>query len=138
MDNKRPPFNWSDAWLLLAISVASHPGPANLEKVIATGDGINFALFTPDELESGLVRLTEAGYITEKSGSFSVTEKVQPHLQTLLATDRPGHERLLEAQEMLGAAAAVDDPPCRNNLRYPGFSQKQYEEAVQNYQGYLR
>src|SRR5918993_141058 len=69
-------YNWSDAWLLLAIIYASRDGGATLEKIIAAGDGINHAIFNPDELESGFARLTSGGYIEEKGGIFSPTDKV--------------------------------------------------------------
>ena len=138
MSKENPTFNWSDAWLLLAISLASQRAPATLESIIAAGDVINFAIFNPDELESGLVRLTEAGYIVDNEGSFSLTEKVKPHSESFLAEQRPMDKRLMDVQEMLGAASAPDDQPCTNNLKYPGFSQRQYEEAVQRYQGYIR
>jgi hypothetical protein len=134
----RPPFNWSDAWLLLAVAFASQRGLATLETIIAAGDGINFAIFNADELESGLVRLAEAGYIVETAGSFSLTEKVKPDSDSFLAKERAMHKRLRDVQEMLGAASAPDDQPCKNNLKYPGFSKQQYEEAVVSYQGYIR
>ena len=138
MNEGRALFNWSDAWLLLAIGVASESGPATLEKVIAAGDRINFAIFKVDELESGLVRLAQAGYIVGNAGSFSLTDKVKAHAE-LFQADQPSiHKRLIEVQTVLGAAAAPDEQPCVNNLRYPGFSQKAYEDAVVSYQGYIR
>ena len=138
MSKENPLFNWSDAWLLLAVSFASQRGPATIETIIAAGDGINFSIFKADELESGLVRLTESGYITNSAGSFSLTEKVKPHSDSFLAKQRSMHERLKDVQEMLGAASAPDDQPCKNNLKYPGFTKKQYEDAVLSYQGYVR
>ena len=138
MSTEQHRFNWSDAWLLLAVTLASQRAPANIETIIKVGDEINFAIFKADELESGLVRLAEAGYIVESAGSFSITEKVKSQAATLLAEERSTHERLKDAQEFLRAAAAADDQPCRNNLKYPGFTKKQYEDAVERYQGYLR
>jgi hypothetical protein len=138
MTEHRPQFNWSDAWLLLAVAAASQSGQASLEKIIAAGDAINFAIFKPDELESGLVRLSEAGYIKESAGLFSLTEKVQPHAESFLAEHRAMDKRLADVEAMIGAASAPDDQPCQNNLKYPGFSKKQYDEAVLSYQGYLR
>ena len=138
MAEHRPLFNWSDAWLLLAVAAASQSGPANIEKIIAAGDAINFAIFKPDELESGLVRLTEAGYLEESAGLFSVTAKVHPHSDTFLAEHRSMDKRLADVEALIGAAAAPDDQPCLNNLKYPGFSKKQYDDAVVSYQGYLR
>ena len=138
MSEGRVLFNWSDAWLLLAIGVANQPGPATLEKIIAAGDRINFTIFKVHELESGLVRLAQAGYIVENAGSFSLTDKVKAHSE-LFQADQPSlHKRLSEVQAILGAAPAYDEQPCANNLKYPGFSKKQYEEAVLSYQGYIR
>ncbi|HKO41952.1 MAG TPA: hypothetical protein VJU84_01575 [Pyrinomonadaceae bacterium] len=50
-DNHR--YNWSDAWLLLAIIYAGRDGDATLLRILAAGDFIEHAIFTPDELESG-------------------------------------------------------------------------------------
>lgn len=69
-------YNWSDAWLLLAIIYAERYGEATPLRVIAAGDFIEHAIFNPDELESGLARLTSGGYIDEKAGVFSLTDKV--------------------------------------------------------------
>jgi hypothetical protein len=138
ISKENPLFNWSDAWLLLAVAFASQRGAATLETIIAAGDGINFAIFNADELESGLVRLTESGYIVENGGSFSLTEKVKPHSDSFLAKQRSMDKRLRNVQEMLGAASAPDDQPCKDNLKYPGFAKNQYEEAVLHYQGYVR
>ena len=135
MNKERVLFNWSDAWLMLAISLASQRGLATLAEIIAAGDVINFAIFNPDELESGLVRLTEAGYIAEKSGAFYPTEKVHPDSESFLSQRQSMDKRLRVVQEMLGAASAPDDQPCKNNLRYSGFSKEQYEEAVRRYRG---
>jgi hypothetical protein len=57
------PFSWSDSWLLLSIWYASDHGRrgAPLADVIAAGDFINHAIFTPGELQNGLARLTAMG-----------------------------------------------------------------------------
>jgi len=135
MSNDRLLFNWSDAWLMLAISVASQRGPATLEAIIAAGDEINFSIFSLEELESGLVRLSEARFVVEKSGAFYPTENVRPYAEKFLSEGRQMGERLADVQEMLGAAAAPDDQPCKNNLRYPGLTKEKYEEAVRRYRG---
>jgi len=131
MNNDRLLFNWSDAWLMLSISVASQRGPATLEAIIAAGDEINFSIFSLEELESGLVRLCEARFVVEKSGAFYPTGNVEK----FLTDDRQMGERLADVQELLGAAAAPDDQPCKNNLRYPGLTREKYEEVVRRYKG---
>ncbi|HSE23672.1 MAG TPA: hypothetical protein VLB68_18530 [Pyrinomonadaceae bacterium] len=135
MNSEKLLFNWSDAWLMLAISLASQRGPATLEEIIAAGDEINFSIFSLEELESGLVRLTEARFVAEKSGAFAPTENVRRYAQKFLSDGRQTGERLADVQEMLGAAAAPDDQPCKNNLRYHGLTKEKYEEAVRRYRG---
>jgi hypothetical protein len=135
MNKEKLLFNWSDAWLMLAISVASQRGPATLEAIIAAGDEINFSIFSLEELESGLVRLTEARFVVEKSGAFYPTENVRPYAEKFLSAGLQMDKRLEDVQEMLGAAAAPDDQPCKNNLRYPGLTKEKYEESVRRYKG---
>src|SRR5579872_3766695 len=62
------PFQASDAWLLLAILYNGEQG-AGIEGIIRAGDFINHAIFTDDELQSGLTRLQEAGLV-ERSGDI--------------------------------------------------------------------
>jgi hypothetical protein len=73
MTNRSISYNWSDAWLLLAIINAGKKGEATLGTIIAAGDGINFAVFKSKELESGLARLTNGGYVQAKNGIFFPT-----------------------------------------------------------------
>jgi len=128
-------FNWSDAWLMLAISLASQRGPATLDAIIAAGDEINFSIFTLEELESGLVRLIESRYVAERSGAFYATENVSPYSEKYLSDGRPSDKRLEDVREMLGAAAAPDDQPCKNNLHLPGLTKEHYDQAVRRYKG---
>ena len=128
-------FNYSDASLLLAIGFASQRGPATLETIIGAGDGINFEIFSAEELESGLARLTEAGYIEEKANAFFLTEKVKPESESFLAKRRSIDKRLRDVREMLGAASSpFDEQPHKNTLRYTGFSREQYDEVIKRYQ----
>jgi hypothetical protein len=135
MNNEKILFNWSDAWLMLAISLANQRGPATLETIIAAGDEINFSIFYFEELASGLVRLSEARYVAERSGAFYPTENVRPHSDKYLSDGQSTDKRLEDVQKMLGAAAAFDDQPCKNNLRYPGLTKEKYEEVIRRYKG---
>ncbi len=69
---------------MLSIAFASQEGAATLETIIAAGDGINFAIFEADELESGLARLASADFVVEKEGVFFPTEKVQSYAESFL------------------------------------------------------
>jgi len=66
-------FQWSDAWLFLAIGFAASQRPASLGDVITTADGIQHAVITRDELNGGIGRLERAGYITYTQDGLAVT-----------------------------------------------------------------
>src|SRR5687767_8133623 len=111
-------YNWSDAWLLLAIIYSGRSGAATLERIIAVGDGINHAIFNPDELESGFARLTAGGYVKEKDGIFSATSKV---MRAYLRTTSPRRAMLKELQdigEFIGAASPTSEQPHSNDQKY--------------------
>jgi hypothetical protein len=92
-------FVWSDAWLLLAILYASREeGGASLDRVTTAGDFINHAIFTDDELGGGLSRLSAGGFIKEKRGFFSVTNKV---LQAYQKTHTPRRKVYKELEDMV-------------------------------------
>lgn len=132
MPAKKSEFNWSDAWLLLAIIYAGDEG-ANLEKIVAIGDFIEHAIFNPDELESGFARLTAGGYITEKNGVFSATTKVRRAYAKTTTQRRAVLKELDDVQKLINAAPPSSEQPHSNNLKYPGFSEESYEEAVKRY-----
>jgi hypothetical protein len=132
MRKKKIECNWSDAWLLLAIIYAGNEG-ANLERIIEVGDGIEHAIFNPDELESGLARLTANGYIKEKNGVFHAVPRVMGAYLEATSPRAYIHKDLERIENMIGAASSDSDQPHRNNLKYPGFSMAAYTEAVNNY-----
>ena len=126
-------YNWSDAWLLLAIIYAGRSGDASLERIIAAGDGINHAIFNPDELESGFARLTSGGYIEEKAGIFSPTGKVMREYEKSTSPRRAIHKELKDIENLIGAASPTAEQPHPNNQKYVGFSTAAYTEAVNKY-----
>ena len=64
-------FLWSDAWLLQA---TAHAESAALWSVLFAGDMINKAMFTSQELNGGIGRLSRAGLLTYASGELSLTD----------------------------------------------------------------
>ena len=132
MGQKRIEYNWSDAWLLLAVIYAGNEG-ANLERIIEVGDGIEHAIFNPDELESGLARLTSSGYIKEKNGVFHATPKVMRAYLKTTSQRAYIHKDLERIEKLIGAASPNSDQPHSNNLKYPGFSMAAYTKAVSRY-----
>jgi len=129
---KASEYNWSDAWLLLAVIYAGQEG-ATLERIIEVGNGIEHAIFNPDELESGLARLTAGGHLREKSRVFFATSPVMTAYQKTTSPRRSIEKELSDIEKYLGAASSADPQPHSNNLRYPGFTKEAYTEAVNNY-----
>jgi hypothetical protein len=125
-------LNWSDAWLLLSVIYAGDKG-ADLERIISAGDGINHDVFNPDELESGLARLTSSGYIKEKDGIFMATLRVRRAFAKMSPERSYIHKDLERIETLIGAARPTDEQPNTNNLKYPGFSEAAYTQAVNKY-----
>jgi len=125
-------YNWSDAWVLLSIINASQKGDATLPTIIAAGDGINFAVFAPEVLESGLARLTAGGYVEETKGVFRPTKVALAYAKEPNKR-RAIHKELKDIETMLGAPSATSEQPSPNNLKYAGFSVAAYDAAVTKY-----
>ena len=132
MGKNKSEYNWSDTWLLLAVIYAGSGG-ATLERIIAVGDGINHAIFNPDELESGLARLTSGGYIKEKNGVFSATAQVMRAYAKTTSPRRAIHKELEDMEKLIGAVSPTSKQPHTNKLKYAGFSKEAYAEAVSRY-----
>ncbi len=126
-------YYWSDAWLLLAIIYASSGGDATLERIIATGDAIEHAIFNPEELESGFYRLTEGSLIKEKDGVFSATDKVMKAYAKTTSLRRSIAKEMEDMEGLLSAKSYSSIPNAENNHRYSGFSIELYERAVSKY-----
>ena len=73
-DADRIEFTWSDEWLLEAIRCLGPEKGATLKDVIAAGDALNHAIFTPAELRTGLAKLLAARHIVEKEGKWFIHE----------------------------------------------------------------
>lgn len=126
-------YNWSDAWLLLAIVYANKNGRGSLDRIIAAGDLINHAIFKPEELQSGLYRLTAGGYITKKGQDFDVTENVRETSRKLSRRSGYIREELEQIELVLSTSRRHRSLP--NDLKYSGFSINGYRAALKKYMG---
>jgi len=129
---KKIEYNWSDAWLLLAVVYAGRDG-ATLARIIEVGDVIEHAIFNADELESGLARLTSGGYLKEKKGVFFATDKVRRAYAKTTSPRRAIHKEVEDMEKFIGAAPPMTPQPRANDLTYAGFSATAYAEAVAQY-----
>lgn len=69
-------FEYADAWLLLSIIYANQHNCAKLSDIIAWGDAVNRAIFSLEELQGGLFRLINTGYVAKRDDEFVPTDKI--------------------------------------------------------------
>jgi hypothetical protein len=67
-------WSWSDAWLLIA-AYSTQENPVSLRGLIGAGDGINHAIFTDNELDQGMTRLTAAGLARLEGETILLTDE---------------------------------------------------------------
>ena len=101
MGHEAAGYRPSDAWLLLAVLLASQQGPAPLVQIIAAGDFINHAIFNPDELEGGFRRLSAGKLIRERRGKFTVAKKVLDYYESNLTPRRTIFNQLKDMERLL-------------------------------------
>src|SRR5262245_6716513 len=76
MSATEPAFEWYDAWILCALLIAvDRENPVSLARLIAYADGINKAMLTRGELETGIGRLVAADYVRVAMNGFEPTPK---------------------------------------------------------------
>ena len=129
-------YQWSDIWLLQSIILGGGDNGADLCTIISTGDGLNHAIFTNDELESGFSRLTSGGLIFEKNTIFSPTEKAREIYKEAEKSGDSIYSVRKRLGEILKSAPYDPDgkyPNPENNLSYPGFSPEAVEEAIKKW-----
>ncbi|HZN62780.1 MAG TPA: hypothetical protein VFC90_10290 [Planctomycetota bacterium] len=85
MDKQSSPFVWEDVWVLRSVigSLGMWGRGATLETIVRTGDMINHAIFNYEELNDGLSRLMEGGYVQEARRRFRVSPDVRRHFRSL-------------------------------------------------------
>lgn len=126
----------SDAWLLLAIIFAAGKGEASLEQIVAAGDAINHAIFTDDEMESGLYRLSSGGFIEEVNDHFRPSNLTLEKYREISQKRKAWMKQMDLLGEFIGAkpwSFGVSFPHPENRFRYPGFTKEKFAGAVKKY-----
>ena len=132
----RARYRWTDAWLLGAIAEASKRGPAQLWQIIAAGELLNHALFTDQEIVSGLARLTEGGWITEHDRRFSTTDFFKRKRIKI-----KGWDSVKKIEKLLDAESRHENEPMphpSNNLKYPGITSEVLFKANKEYEKHAK
>jgi hypothetical protein len=126
-------FTWSDAWLLLSIALSTREHGASLKDIIGTGDAINRAIFTPQELRRGLAKLTAAGYVAEQGGRYFVSGAATEFYHSSVTRSRDASQQLAKLEKFLNIARSPvrDDPNYEDpQWPYPALSDEAIGAAV--------
>lgn len=100
---------FADAWVLLAVTYASHDQPPDLLDVVAAADFINHAILTYEELSVSLAHLVHRGMIQVSGDRFVPAGEVVaalPRGRSAVHADLRRIEKLLEST----IAGPVGDP----------------------------
>lgn len=127
------PFTPSDVWLLVAIAIAESKPPARLTDILFAGDSINKAVFTAQELRRGLSKLTQAGYVNDEDGIYSLTDAGRA-----LVHSRKRSESWMSVRQRIEkrlAATTDGDGPSFEDARfpYPAVTDEVVDDAVKQY-----
>jgi DNA-binding PadR family transcriptional regulator len=118
---------------MVSIALAETKPPAWLTDIIFAGDSINKAVFTPQELRRGLSKLTQAGYVNDEGGIYSLTDEGRA-----LVHDRRRREGWMSVRRRIEkrlAATADGDGLHFDDARfpYPAVTDEAVEDAVKQY-----
>ncbi len=132
--NEPVTFTTSDAWLLLAIAIAAAEGDAPLTSVIAAGEVVRQAVFTPPQLRRGTATLASGGLVRYERGRFSLTEA---GFALCDSTTGPPETRLRQLSGLLGAEDAADGGAAHEEgpVRFPELTDGAVEVAIREAMG---
>jgi hypothetical protein len=121
-------FQWSDAWLLLAIAVAGKGKTARLSEVIGTADAINHAIMTHAELDLGVERLQATHLVEAGVAGLAVTEEGGRLVEQADRQARDRVSQMIALTVLLEASDGATPPPseCRGVF----VSRAEYDAAV--------
>jgi hypothetical protein len=104
---------------------------ASLEELIAAGDWLNSSIFSLEELQTGLAKLTSDGFIEEVDQKFLLLDKAKlifaNHLSRYSAVDQQWN--LLNALLHVSETEPIDT----EKWPYPKLTYQMYRDAVEKY-----
>lgn len=123
-------YQWSDAWLLYSIALAGGGKPAELHDIFWVADWMNRAIFTEEQFEGGLSRLSKGGWLKEVNGKFAPTRKYRQIKSKIVGSSLASCDKLsrilrVKPHDLEGVAPG--------HSKYPGFSAKVFREAYRRY-----
>lgn len=125
-----PPLASSDIWLLLAIAAGGREGEAGYRDIIGAGDMINHAIFTHEELESGLYKLREHQLIIQTENGFVTTDTANTEIEKAIKQARGW----LAAWDLLKVTFNIEqNSKSTEQYTFPGYSVEEVELAIAAY-----
>jgi hypothetical protein len=132
-------FTSSDVWLLLSIALAQGDSEARLANILAAGDLINKAMFTPEGLRRGFSKLTQTGYVLENGGVYSLTEGGRMLVEEARHDDGRWLRMWEFVERRLSATRGPEDAPHYEDCRftYPSLTDEAVAAADHEYRARL-
>ena len=123
-------FSWHDCWILL--SILNRKEGSKLYEIVGMSDVLNHAIPTEKEMETGLTKGLQAGFISKQGHNFHLTTKFK-QINTEILKNKGGlfslvdklHNRLKK-----GNYQKLDDSSIK-------FIPKEYEKACKQYSEFL-
>jgi hypothetical protein len=129
-------FQWSDAWLMLAVGVVGE-SPAPLTRVLGAADGLQHAILTREELNGAIARLCRAGYLRHGADGLELTSDGWDLFTRAGRNHRSWLKQQETLQRLLGAApwSAGHDPLHAAAGEPEAVSEEAYKDALRDYYG---
>jgi hypothetical protein len=124
-------FQWSDAWLLHAVCMASGGKGAKLSSVVAAADYINHAILTTAEIRGGLFRLVAADHVAVRDTQIRARGGALKLWKEKTTKRRAIHTLQRSFEEFLGVESGTGAPNDTGTM-WP--TEADVQEACQEYQ----
>ena len=128
-------FYWFDAWILLSIIYGcANKKAIDLATIIEISDFIQHSILTLEELDEGLNRLINKGYVIKHENYYSISEEILSYYKR---NTKP-QKRVLK--ELENIEKFLNSKPYDLSYRPPTefknlvIEKKDYEDAVKEYQ----
>ena len=115
-------FEFYDMWLLLSLGIGKRG--SNLKEILGSGDMLNHAVFTLDELNYGMSKLVYNGFVKQANGRYYPTNKAKDFLMKNEKENEGCIEKLFRLAPIFESEHA--EQGCKLTVY---FSQKECDEA---------
>ncbi len=129
-------YSHSDSWVLLSIIYSGAQNGAQLAEIIATGDFINHAILTFEELEGAFARLSKGKFIRKKGIFFFPSDKTMRYWRENQKARNYVHkdwERINQFIHIKPWDNQAIPQKANEGFSYKGITREQYQQAIDRY-----